>query len=248
MRLKGRVALITGAARGQGREEARLFAREGARVVIGDVLAEEGGRVEREINDSGGEALFVLLDVAKETDWDRAVAAAVRRFGRLDILVNNAAVLRTEALLETSGDIWDQVMAVNATGPFLGVRAVVPVMREGGGGSIVNIVSGSALVGSPRATAYHASKGAARTFTKAAAVQYAGDNIRVNAIHPGNVETPMLHDSYEASRLEESRKSSLMGRFAEPEEVAYAALFLASDEASYVTGADLAVDGGATAQ
>ena len=248
MRLEGKVAIITGASRGQGEAEARLFAAEGARVVLGDIREEAGRKIEAEINESGREALFVVLDVTREADWEGAVAAALHRFGRVDILVNNAAILRTEALLETTEAIWDQVMAVNATGSFLGTRAVIPAMRKGGGGSIVNIVSGSGVIGSPRATAYHASKGAARIFTKSAAVQYAGENIRVNAIHPGNVETPMLNDSYEASSLEESRKASFMGRFAEPMEIAYAALFLASDESSYITGAELAVDGGATAQ
>ena len=248
MRLEGKVAIITGASRGQGEAEARLFATEGARVVLGDILEEAGRKIEAEINESGREALFVALDVTSESDWEGAVAAALHRFGRVDILVNNAAILRTEALLETTEAIWDQVMAVNATGSFLGTRAVIPAMRKGGGGSIVNIVSGSGVIGSPRATAYHASKGAARIFTKSAAVQYAGENIRVNAIHPGNVETPMLNDSYETSSLEKSRKASLMGRFAEPMEIAYAALFLASDESSYITGAELAVDGGATAQ
>ena len=248
MRLENKVALITGAARGQGEAEARLFSEEGASVVIADVLVDEGRRVATAISESGGNALFVKLDVTSEADWKNAVQVAVERFGRLDILVNNAAVLRTEGLLDTTEQIWDQVMAINATGVFLGTREVIPVMRRNGGGSVVNISSGSGVVGSPIAAAYHASKGAVRIFTRSAAVQYASENIRVNAVNPANVETPMLHDAYPASQLEASRQKAFKGRFAMPEEIAAAVLYLASDESSYVTGAELAVDGGATAR
>ena len=248
MRLDGKVALITGGARGQGEAEARLFAEEGASVVIGDVLEEEGKRVETEINESGDKALFVKLDVTSEADWRRAVETTVERFGRVDILVNNAAILRTEGVLDTTEQIWDQTMEINAKGVWLGTRAVVPVMQEHGGGSIVNISSTSGMAASEVATAYHASKGAVRIFTKSTAIQFAKDNIRANSVHPGGVDTLMINEAYSAARLDEGKAKCPMGRFAEPREIAYPVLYLASDESSYVTGAELVVDGGWMAQ
>ncbi|MCH8185307.1 MAG: glucose 1-dehydrogenase [Chloroflexi bacterium] len=250
MRLEGKVALISGGARGMGAAEARLFAGQGAAVVIGDVLEEEGRRVEAEIVEAGGRALFVRLDVTIEADWTRAVAETVDRFGALNVLVNNAAILRTEAVLETTEETWDSVMSVNAKGVFLGTKAAIPEMRRAGGGSIVNISSGAGITGSRQSAAYHASKGAVRIFTKAAAVQYAPENIRVNSVHPGPIDTDMLamSDPAGGTRLTEPGREVPLGRPGRPEEVAYGVLYLASDESSYVTGSELVIDGGRTAQ
>ena len=247
MRLQGKVAIISGGARGMGAVEARMFAGEGAKVVIGDMLADAGAAVAAEIGAAGGEAMFVSLDVTDEASWQGAVAAAVQRFGKVDVLVNNAAILRTEGLLETSEQTWDDVMGVNATGTFLGVKSVVAEMRKAGGGSIINISSGAGITGSKRNTAYHASKGAVRIFTKAAAIQYAGANIRVNSVHPGPVETDMLASSLS---VPDGRKPEdvPLGRYGKPEEVAYGVLYLASDESAFVTGSELVIDGGRTAE
>ena len=247
MRLEGKVAIISGGARGMGAAEARIFAREGARVVIGDLLETEGRAVVAEIGDAGGEALFVKLDVTDESSWQSAVEAAVERFGKVDILVNNAAILRVQGLLETTEEIWDEVMDINAKGTFLGTKSVIRAMREAGGGSIINISSGAGITGSRRNTAYHASKGAVRIFTKSAAIQYASENIRVNSVHPGPVDTDMLASSLtvEGGRRPEDVP---LGRYGRPEEVAYGVLYLASDESSFVTGSEVVIDGGRTAE
>ena len=248
MRLEGKVALISGGARGMGAVEARLFAREGARVAIADVLEAEGRQVEAEINESGGEALFLRLDVTDEAAWQGTVAATVSRFGKLDVLVNNAAIVRTERVLETTERIWDDVMSINAKGVFLGTKVAIPEMRNAGGGSIINISSGAGLTGSHQNAAYHASKGAVRIFTKAAAIQYAGDNIRVNSVHPGMVDTAMLAAARFGDALVERLAQTPLGRVGRPEEIAYGVLYLASDESSYVTGSELVIDGGRSAQ
>ena len=249
MRLEGKVAFISGGARGMGAAEARLFAKQGARVAIGDVLEDEGQKVEAEINETGGEALFVGLDVTSEAEWQKAINATVARFGKLDILVNNAGTSAACTLEETTEEIWDEQMNVHAKGVFLGTKHAIPEMRKVGGGSIVNISSTWGLVGSPSSAAYSAAKGAIRIFTKAAAIQYAKGGIRCNSVHPGAVVTPMT----ELTRSDpEQYKVALgrvpMGRFGQPEEVAYGVLFLASDESSYVTGSELVIDGGETAQ
>ena len=255
MRLEGKVALISGAARGMGAAEARLFAREGASVVIGDVLEEEGRQVEAQIGEAGGHALFIRLDVTSEADWTTAVAAAVSRFGKLDILVNNAGigsagVNRNRTMVEeTTEEDWDRVMGVNAKGVFLGTKAAIPEMRRAGGGSIINISSIYGLVGSGGASAYHASKGAVRLLTKSAAIQYAGEGIRANSVHPGFIETAMTA----AMRADPDRNQKLLsatplGRLGEPDDVANGVLFLASDESSFMTGSELVIDGGWTAQ
>ena len=171
MRLQGKVALITGAARGQGAEEARMFAKEGAKVVLADVTDQEGTAVAAEIAEMGGDALYVHLDVTNEDEWDAAVQSAVASFGKLDILVNNAGIWRRGHVLETSSDQWDDIMDVNAKGVFLGTKAAIPEMRKAGGGSIVNISSTAGLVGSKTIAAYSASNGAVRIFTKSTAVQ-----------------------------------------------------------------------------
>ena len=247
MRLEGKVAIISGGARGMGAAEARMFAREGAKVVIGDLLEEEGAKVAAEIGEAGGEALFVRLEVTDEASWRSAVEAAVERFGKVDILVNNAAILRLQGLLETTEEIWDEVMDVNAKGTFLGTKAVIPEMRRAGGGSIINISSGAGITGSQRNTAYHASKGAVRIFTKSAAIQYAGENIRVNSVHPGPIDTDMLASSRTAEGGRTPDQIPL-GRYGRPEEVAYGVLYLASDESSFVTGSEVVIDGGRTAE
>ena len=247
MRLEGKVAIISGGSRGMGAAEARMFAREGAKVVIGDLLEEEGLNVVSEIGESGGEALFVTLDVTDESSWQSAVSAAVERFGKVDILVNNAAILRTQGLLETTEEIWDEVMDINVKGTFLGAKTVIPEMRKAGGGSIINISSGAGITGSRRNTAYHASKGAVRIFTKSAAIQYAGENIRVNSVHPGPVDTDMLASSLAADDARRPEDVPL-GRYGRPEEVAYGVLYLASDESSFVTGSEVVIDGGRTAE
>ena len=248
MRLEGKVALISGSARGMGAAEVRLFAQEGAKVVIADLLEDEGRKLEAEINDSGGKALFVRLDVTNESEWRGAVESAVRTFGKLDVLVNNAAIIRTERVLETTVQIWDDVMSVNAKGVFLGTKSAIPEMRKVGGGSIVNISSGAGITGSQQNAAYHASKGAVRIFTKAAAIQYAKDNIRVNSVHPGPIETAMLSAARSEEAIRERLVDTPLGRVGRPEEVAYGVLYLASDESSFVTGSELVIDGGRTAQ
>ena len=233
-----------------GAAEAKLFAREGAKVVIGDLLEPEGRRTESEITELGGECLFVPLDVTSESDWRDAVSATVSRFGKLDILVNNAGVLLRGVLEDTSSEDWDFVMGVNAKGVFLGTKAAIPEMRKAGGGSIVNISSMSGMVGQGNIQpVYNASKGAVRIFTKSTAVQYAGENIRANSVHPGAVETPMTMDSWSDP---ESKRRTVehipLGRTAQPEDIAYGVLYLASDESSFVTGSELVIDGGAIAQ
>ncbi len=250
MRLEGKTALISGGARGQGAVEARLFAREGAQVVIGDILDDEGARVANEIEDSGGGALYVHLNVTDPGDWRKAVDEAVTRFGMLNVLVNNAGIWRGGKVEDTSDEEWDAVMEVNAKGVFLGTRESIPAMRKAGGGSIVNISSTAGLVGSDRATAYVASKGAVRLLTKATAVQYAKEGIRANSIHPGPIDTEMIHEIWRqlGHDRETSAGRSPLGRIGTSEDVANCALFLASDESSYMTGSELVVDGGYTAQ
>ena len=192
MRLAGKVALISGGARGMGAAEARLFAREGARVVIGDMLEAEGRGVEAEIQAKGGEAVFVRLDVTSEADWERAVGLRSSRFGRLNVLVNNAGIGGGGRIEDTTVEDWDRVMDVNAKGVFLGTKAVIPAMRRAGGGSIVNISSQLGLVGTDNSSPqYQASKGAVRLLTKATAIQYAREGIRANSVHPGPIVTPM---------------------------------------------------------
>ncbi len=250
MRLEGKVAIITGGARGQGATEARMFAREGARVVIGDVRDELGMQVEAEIRELGGEAVYLHLDVTSADDWQRAIDTAEQQFGKVDVLVNNAAIVLRKDIEETTSDDWDNIMAVNAKGVFLGARAVIPAMRRAGGGSIVNIssISGLVAVGPP---AYIATKGAVRLFTKSTAIQYASENIRANSIHPGSVDTDMRREGLGSQTTEEiqARVDNIpLGRVGTTEDISYGALFLASDESSFMTGSELVIDGGYTAK
>jgi len=250
MRLEDKVALITGAASGMGASMARIFAREGAKVVVADVLEEDGRQVVADITQANGAAIFRRLDVTNEAEWRTTVDATLAEFRRLDILVNDAGLSGSavEDLFDTAA--WDRLMAVNARGVFLGMKFAIPVMKAAGGGSIVNISSISGITGQRGIhVGYNASKGAVRTLTKAAAVQHGPDNIRVNSVHPG-LMPPMRSSGRTADP--EVRAQMLrqvpMGRAGRVEEVANAVLFLASDEASYITGAELWVDGGSLAR
>ena len=250
MRLEGKVALISGGARGMGAEAGRLFAKEGAKVVLGDVLETEGKATVEEIRVAGGEAAFVRLDVTSESDWAAAVTEAERWYGKLDVLVNNAGIGGGNRIEDTTLADWERIMAVNSTGVFLGTRAVIPAMRRAGGGSIVNISSQLGLVGTDNSSPqYQASKGSVRLLTKATAIQYARDGIRANSVHPGPIVTAMTERRRadpETYRLTVSRIP--LGRYGQPVEVALGVLYLASDEASFVTGSELVIDGGWTAQ
>ena len=250
-KLDGKVAVISGGARGQGAAEARTFAREGARVVFGDVRDAEGKAVEASIQAEGRDGVYVHVDVANEADWRNAVGLAVERFGRLDILVNNAGIVIPRVPIEErTVEEWDRVMAVNARGVFLGTKHAIPAMRRAGGGSIVNISSvagiGQSLHQEP---AYAASKGAIRIFTKVTASQHAKDKIRCNSVHPGPVDTDMIHAAMADPEVLRRRLERVpLGRLGTVDEVVTAVLYLASDDASYVTGAELVIDGGALAQ
>ena len=249
MRLQGKVAIITGGARGQGEAEARMFAREGAKVVFGDVLDDEGRRVEADIAAAGGEAVYVRLDVTDEDSWREAVGTAVSRFGKVDILVNNAGIASWNAGDDATVEEWDRLMEINAKGVFLGTKAVIPAMRAAGGGSIINISSISGMVGQTNIhPGYNASKGAVRILTKSTAVQHAAEGIRCNSIHPGPVKTPMTERSWSNPEwLKATERRTPLGRYAEPDEIAYGVLFLASDESSFMTGSEVVIDGGMTA-
>jgi cyclopentanol dehydrogenase len=255
-RLDGKVALISGGARGQGAVEAQLFAREGAKVVLGDLLDAAGKQVEEEIRQQGGEATYVHLDVTSEADWVEAVGTAVNRYGKLDILVNNAGISGASAsgeqgrLEDATEAAWDRVLDVNAKGVFLGTKHAIPVMRQAGGGSIINISSIAGLVGFGTSSgAYAASKGAVRLLTKSTATQYAQDGIRCNSVHPGFIDTPMTERSLSVPANREDRiRRTPLGRIGTTEDIAYGVLYLASDESSFVTGSELVIDGGYTAQ
>jgi len=246
MRLAGKVALITGSAGGMGQSEAMIFAREGARVVVADVLEIEGRQVVDKIAAGGGQARFVKLDVTSEADWQRAVETTIDAFQRLDVLVNNAGISGTFDPDTMSTAAWDALMNVNAKGVFLGMKTALPVMVKQGAGSIVNISSVSGFAAQLGIhMAYNASKGAVRLMTKSAAVQYARKGIRVNSVHPGVL--PAMRTSKltaDPTYRDKMLAAVPMGRAGRVEEVAHAVLFLASDEASYITGTELVVDGG----
>jgi NAD(P)-dependent dehydrogenase (short-subunit alcohol dehydrogenase family) len=250
MRLKDKVAIVSGAASGMGQCEAMLFAREGAKVIVADVLETEGRQTADKITGGGGQAKFVKLDVTSEANWQSTVEAAVSAFGKLDVLVNNAGISGTFDPDMLSTAAWDKLMDVNAKGVFLGMKTGIAAMQKTGGGSIVNISSISGFVGQAAVhMAYNASKGAVRIMTKTAAVQYAKDGIRVNSVHPGFL--PPMRTS-KGSADPEWRAKMLravpMRREGRVEEVANAVLFLASDDASYITGTEIVVDGGYLAQ
>ena len=250
MRLKGKVALISGGAKGQAKVEAQLFSKEGAKVILGDILDDLGQEVAKDIQDTGGEATYVHLDVTNETDWKSSIEIVLKKYGRLDILVNNAGILIRKGIEDTTSEDWSRIMAINAKGAFLGIKSAIPVMRQSGGGSIINISSTAGLVASPSGSAsYTATKGAVRLLTKSTAIQYAHENIRCNSVHPGPIDTDMIQDSItDPTKLTERMERLPMGRFGTAEEVAFGVLYLASDESSFVTGSELVIDGGHTAQ
>ena len=245
-RLDDKVALISGGSKGQGAAEAKLFAQEGAKVVLADILDDEGKKVEAEINETGGEAMYLHLDVTSEADWAAAVRATIDSYGKLDILVNNAGILLRKGVEETSAEEWDRIQDVNSKGVFLGVKAAIPAMREAGGGSIVNISSIAGLRGST-STAYGASKGLVRLLTKSTAVQYGPEGIRCNSVHPGIIETDMTEEMLDSAGREQWLARTPLRIIANAHDVALGVLYLASDESRYVTGSELVIDGGITA-
>ena len=246
MRLAGKVAMISGAASGMGAATARMFAREGAKVVVADVLEHEGRQVADAI---GASARFEPLDVTREESWAAIMAATTQHFGKLDVLVNNAGISGSAEQDFYSTEAWHRIMAVNATGVFFGIKYAVPAMIANGGGSIVNLSSIAGIIGSEHVhMAYNASKAAVRLMTKSVAVQHAKDNIRANSVHPG-IMPPMRTSGRTADPAVRAERMRFipMGRPGEVDEVAYAILFLASDESSYITGSEIHVDGGAIA-
>ena len=250
-RMDGKVALISGGARGMGASEARMFAAEGASVVIGDILDEEGEATAADVRSARGQCLYRRLDVTSEADWNDVVELAVNQYGKLNVLVNNAGIGSNPFQIhEEPVELWDRTIEVNLKGVFLGTRAAIPAMKDGGGGSIINISSQLGIVAVPyNGAAYQTAKGGVRILTKAAALQYASDGIRVNSVHPGPIATEMTRAGRnDPERLEMMLARIPMGRYGEPEEVAHAVVYLASDESAFVTGSEVVVDGGWTAQ
>jgi len=247
MRLKDKVAIVTGGGHGMGEAEARLFAAEGAKVVVADILGSEAARVAADIRAAGGEATATRIDVTSEAEWKDLIGKAIATYGRLDILVNNAGISGSSVGDPDGREGWDRIIAVNQTSVFLGTKLAAEQMAKTGGGSIVNISSIMGFVGSASGhPAYHASKGAVRIYSKAAAVRYGPSGVRVNTVHPGYMP-PMLNAT-NAGERDDKIAATPLRRIGEPIEVAYGVLFLASDEASFVTGAELVIDGGFIAQ
>jgi NAD(P)-dependent dehydrogenase (short-subunit alcohol dehydrogenase family) len=253
-RVKGKVALVTGAALGLGRACALLLAREGAKVVATDLKQDEGAALVQEIKASGGEATFVRHDVASSDDWKNAIETATRKYGGLDIVVNNAGVALTASIEDTTLEQWRWLMSINLDGVFLGTQLAIAVMKDKGG-SIINLSSIEGLIGDPNLAAYNASKGAVRLLTKSCALHCAksGYCIRVNSVHPGYIWTPMVEAFLAAQADPAAAKMAVeamhpVGHLGEPNDIAYGVLYLASDESKFVTGAELVIDGGYTAQ
>jgi NAD(P)-dependent dehydrogenase (short-subunit alcohol dehydrogenase family) len=247
-RVKGKIVIISGGARGQGAAHGKVFAQEGARVLLGDVLDEDGKKTAAALRAHGYDVRYRRLDVSSEADWKSAVDFCESEWGKLDILINNAGIVGTMKPPDTE-DVadWQQMVDINQKGVFLGIQACIPAMRRAGKGSIVNTSSMNGIVGSPGYFSYQASKGAVRMMTKSAALTYASENIRVNSVCPGLVMTPMALEEGEESNAAFAAATPLL-RGAEAEEISWGVLYLASDEASYVTGIDLVIDGGYTAQ
>jgi len=249
MRLKGKIALITGAAQGLGAAIARRFTEEGASVLVCDVNAEAGEATVRAIAAAGGSAAFQTLDVTDEASWVAALAAALTRFGRLDVLVNNAGINIREPIEEMQAENFDKMLAVNVKGPFFGIKHAIPVLRKGGGGAIINMSSICGLVGHKYTTeAYTITKGAVTLMTRTVGVRYAKDNIRCNSIHPSTVDTPLVQVLFQDPQKKAERLGEVpLGRLATEADVANAAVYLASDEGAFLNGVALPVDGGLTA-
>jgi NAD(P)-dependent dehydrogenase (short-subunit alcohol dehydrogenase family) len=247
MHVEGKVVVVTGAGAGIGRATAKLFADNGAKVVVTDVKQDQGEETVRQIASAGGESVFLGHDVASEEDWVRVLAAAKERFGGIDVLVNNAGIYVITPVTETTLEQWNRLFSINVTGVFLGAKHVVPYLVERGGGSIVNLSSVAGLLGASGHACYGASKGAVRILTKDLAAELGAQNIRVNSIHPTYVKTAMADygAAIAGKSLDEmGREMSVLGRLAEPEDVANVIVFLASDESRYLTGAEFVVDGG----
>ncbi|MCR8641031.1 glucose 1-dehydrogenase [Paenibacillus sp. N1-5-1-14] len=245
-RLEGKVAIVTGAAMGMGAEEAKLFAKEGAKVVATDVNEVALAQVIEEIKAAGGEAIGFKQNVVSDEEWQTIIAEAVKAYGKIDILVNNAGISSTRTIATFDLAEWNRVMDINLTGCVLGMKYVLPEMQKAGGGSIINISSIGGLVGMAGTSAYTAAKGALRSLTKAAAVEYGKQSIRVNTVHPGIIVTPMTAPTME-SALPYYKTFTQLPYFGEPVDVAYGVLFLASDESRFMTGSELVIDGGWTA-
>ncbi|MBM4761170.1 glucose 1-dehydrogenase [Bacillus sp. B15-48] len=247
-RLNGKVAIITGAAMGQGEAEAELFAKEGAKVVTTDIEVTELEKVVQRIIDNGGDAIALQHDVSNEENWKQVIAAAIDKYGKIDILVNNAGIVAFEKVADVKFEDFNRIMSINAAGTYLGMKHVIPEMKKNGGGSIVNISSIAAYVATGGA-AYAGSKGAVLSMTKNTALEYAKYKIRVNSVHPGTIITRMVDAAFQD---EEYKKKILEGTplpyLGEPIDVAYGALYLASDESRFITGSELIIDGGKLAQ
>ncbi|MEQ1889299.1 MAG: glucose 1-dehydrogenase [Alphaproteobacteria bacterium] len=246
-RVEGKIAFVTGGGSGMGREHSLLLAEQGATIVVSDVNEAGGRQTVADINSKGGQGLFIKFDVAKEAEWKSAVDQAMSTFGRVDILVNNAGILIMKNTQDTTGEELDRMLDINVKGVFFGCKHILPAMQKAGGGSIVNISSIAGIIGMKGAAAYQAAKGAVRILTKSVAVEYAPFNIRANSIHPGVIRTPMTQDFLVNEKGERAfLGTTLLRRPAEPREVSYPVLFLASSESSYITGAEIVVDGGYT--
>ncbi|MEY8205158.1 MAG: glucose 1-dehydrogenase [Bermanella sp.] len=247
-RVQDKICLVTGAASGIGRETALLLAEQGARIILADLNQEAGQKVAAEIDASGGQAIFFKHDVASEESWVSVVEKSVEHFGKIDVLINNAGVLLMKPIQETTEEDWSFVNNINTKGVFFGVKHVLAAMKESKGGSIVNISSIYGMIGAPGSSAYQASKGAVRLFTKSAAIEYNEHNIRVNSVHPGIIATPMTDDVLaDEDFTQAALGSAIIRRPAHPKEIAWGVLFLASDESSFMTGSELVIDGGYTA-
>lgn len=253
-RVKGKVAIITGAASGLGKATARLLAEEGAKVVVGDINEDKGIETVDEIRRDGGEAVFMKLDVSSEQDWREVIKKTMAEFGKLDVLVNNAGVMLIKKIEEMTLDEWHWLLGVHVDGVFLGTKHAVGAMKQSGGGSIINMSSAAGIVGTPDNTAaYCTAKGAIRLFTKAAAIEFSKAvydyNIRVNSVHPGVIETPMTRAMLEDETVRKNiEQVHPIGKIGEPKDIAYAVLYLASEESRMATGTELVIDGGWTAR
>ncbi|MWV43203.1 glucose 1-dehydrogenase [Paenibacillus sp. HJL G12] len=245
-RLTGKVAIITGAANGMGAAEAKLFASEGAKVVATDLNENVLNEVIQEITNNGGEAIGLKQNVASEEEWKHVVEETVKQYGKVDILVNNAGVSSTMTIANLEMEQWNKVLDINLNGCMLGMKYAIPEMQKNGSGSVINISSIGGIVGMAGSSAYTAAKGALRSISKAAAVEFSKESIRVNSVHPGIIETPMTAPSFKDA-TPFYKTFTQLPYFGKPEDVAYGVLFLASDESRFMTGAELVIDGGWTA-